>query len=809
MLKKLIKFLVILSILGVVIVGILLWNINPIVESFRPKLAKLISDTINQPTDIGGISLKLFPTQSVELKNITLAGGTPGATSIARAMLDVNLAALIKKRLEVTEVAVDGLNVTVTKEADGAMKVGGLPIGKGKNDPTQPPPKDEKNDPSAISFQTKTFTLKSGKIAFEDKSVAPPQTIAISDLEVDVRNITQSSIEKFSVGASLLGAKPKNLSITGSVKGLGGVPTAIEPDVTLNFKSIDLSRIQNLMEVYGKTKIDKLSLKDTLDFELTAKGGMANPLIDIKIDGKPADLQFGELFAKAAGSAFGISTSIKPILPAQIEIPKLEFTLGSSVIKLPLSLNPLTKAVKVAIASDGIGLSDLQKFLPMLKTYTLGGSVAINLNVDVPGAAPGQMPKPNMNGAVELKDIEAALTLPPTEGKSPDPLQVKGLNGKIELQGDDVNIKGLKFSLAGQPLEIGTKVAGIPEPSIQYALRSTQFNFGPVLKSVKPGGIEALNGSSVDGLQVTGAFDKKSRAGNVALNVDKGTFASFPLAAIKIVADFALDEANKPLRATLQPSSLGIFGGNASFQGGLAPTKDINFQLKAGGIDIRKALDVVMPNSKISMSGTVESFALQITANQANVPGTLAGPLNMVAKEGVIDGVNIVGQALGKINTIPGVEAALLSFIPPKYAVLFQGDKTSFDQVTLDARLNGPTTTINSFRLMHSAYQINGQGTVEKSGNVDMKCQLTLNPILANGMVERQPKLKLLQDDNGGIEFPITITKRDGIPIVIPDISRLAKNALKNTAKEAAKGAINKGLEKVAPGLGGALDSLF
>ena len=98
--KKLIKFVLILCIVGLAAVGLILWNINPIVESFRPKLAALISDTIKQPTEIGAISLRLFPTQSVELKNITLAGGSAGATSIQRALNDVNLCALFMKRLE-------------------------------------------------------------------------------------------------------------------------------------------------------------------------------------------------------------------------------------------------------------------------------------------------------------------------------------------------------------------------------------------------------------------------------------------------------------------------------------------------------------------------------------------------------------------------------------------------------------------------------------------------------------------------------------------------------------------------------------
>ena len=829
--KKLIKFFLLLCVLGALGVGILLWNINPIVESFRPQLAQLISDTIKQPTEIGGINLKLFPTQAIELKDISLAGGSKEGASIKKALLDVNLMALLKKNLEVTQVSVDGLKLNVTREKDGSLNVGGLPIGKKKEEagktsssapvpatgsaPTSGTAKTDSATPnapassppaaSAISFQTKSLQLKSGNISIHDQGANPPQTIELSDINVDVQNITQESVEKLLVTASLLGKEKNNLSLSGSVQGLSKAPFGVEPNLAFSLKKIDLEKIMQIASAYG-VKVDKLSLKDSVDFKLSAKGGIAAPEIEVSFDGKPANISFGELFQKAPGSAFGFETSVRPKFPANVEIPKFLLHIGASEILSTVSLNPLTKTGKLGVKSSGIQMADLNALLPMLKPFGLGGSVLLDINTDIP--APNSVPKPN--GSIELKGIEASTTLPAAEGQAkPEPLLVKDLNGKIELQGDSISIKGLKLNVDGQPLEIGAKVAGLPAPAIQYALRTNKLNFGPLLKSVKAGGIDALNGSSLDGLQVSGGFDKKTRAGNVVVNVDKGEFANLPLAALKLSADFTVDESNKPLTATLQPSTLGIFGGTVAFQGGLSASKQVSFQSKISKIDIKRALEVLQPNSKLQMTGTMDSLNLQITASQANVPETISGPVSMLVSNGSIEGVNIVGQALSKVTSIPGLGAALLAFVPEKYAPLFKADRTAFDRFTADVQLNGATINIKSFKISQVAYEVAGEGTMNKAGKIDLHAQLTLNAEMASGMVAREPRLKLLLDNNGGIVFPIQIIKDGSVPVVIPDVSKLAKMALQNTAKQAATQLLNKGLDKVSPGLGGALKGLF
>ena len=112
---------------------------------------------------------------------------------------------------------------------------------------------------------------------------------------------------------------------------------------------------------------------------------------------------------------------------------------------------------------------------------------------------------------------------------------------------------------------------------------------------------------------------------------------------------------------------------------------------------------------------------------------------------------------------------------------------------------------------MHSLYTIDGTGWADlKVGSFKVEAKLRLSPQLSAGMIEREPKLKLLQDKSGNMVVPVVIKKSSsGRTLVLPDTKDITKRAAKNTAKEAA----TKAIDKIAPGIGRdatkLLDGLF
>jgi len=172
----------------------------------------------------------------------------------------------------------------------------------------------------------------------------------------------------------------------------------------------------------------------------------------------------------------------------------------------------------------------------------------------------------------------------------------------------------------------------------------------------------------------------------------------------------------------------------------------------------------------------------------------------------MITGANILKQVFEKIDTIPGLGVAALSYVPERYRPIVQSDSTQFRSIEVDAAMESGTARINDFTLANELYILSGQGTIVPGGDINLSTQLKLTPLLAESIVLREPKAKLLLDSNKNIVIPVVIRKSgDGPVIALPDVSRLLKMGAKNTAKEAA----TKALDKVAPGLGGALDSIF
>jgi hypothetical protein len=188
-----------------------------------------------------------------------------------------------------------------------------------------------------------------------------------------------------------------------------------------------------------------------------------------------------------------------------------------------------------------------------------------------------------------------------------------------------------------------------------------------------------------------------------------------------------------------------------------------------------------------------------------NFAGALIGSLEANAVKGAIVGFNLLAQTLGKIDQIPGLGAALLEFIPENRRWIVQSDSTSFDDLSLQAQMSGKDIKLTNFTLTHELYVLTGRGTIPANGELNIEAQLKLTEALAKGMVLKQPKLKLLLDKNNSIVFPVIITRKGGVLLVFPDVSNLGKRALENTARDAA----TKALDKVSPGLGGALNSLF
>ena len=204
------------------------------------------------------------------------------------------------------------------------------------------------------------------------------------------------------------------------------------------------------------------------------------------------------------------------------------------------------------------------------------------------------------------------------------------------------------------------------------------------------------------------------------------------------------------------------------------------------------------------LSGTVKTLSLQTNGNLDNPKGSLNGPLVLSIGQGEIKGLNIFGSVMKSLGDVPALGQII--GLPTELLQLAQGSGTAFDEINLNAQIQREHLDISSLTLSHALYNISAQGTTGFDGSMQLTAQFRLSPVLISKLVTKQPKLKLLLDRKGNLVIPVTISKREGSTMIVPDISELGKQALENTAKEAA-GQLIKG---AVPGdAGKLLNSLF
>ncbi|AQG97731.1 hypothetical protein A9R05_01970 [Burkholderia sp. KK1] len=133
-LSRVFKFvLVIAAIAYFAVAGVyvgLRYIVMPQVDSFRPRIEQLVSSKIHAQLHIGRISARwsgLSPTLDIDNLRIDAADGAPGL-AVPHASASIAWASLLHLRPKLADLTVDGPDVIIARNADGALSVAGVPI---------------------------------------------------------------------------------------------------------------------------------------------------------------------------------------------------------------------------------------------------------------------------------------------------------------------------------------------------------------------------------------------------------------------------------------------------------------------------------------------------------------------------------------------------------------------------------------------------------------------------------------------------------------------------------------------------------
>ncbi len=810
--KKITKFLGIILVLLIAVLVCAGFFLDSIVERFRPQIQAGISKSVGRPVTIGAIESQIFPSVAITVSNVAVSGAS--GASVSSLALKTSIGELLSGDISVSQLGLEGVELNIERAADGSLSVAGIPMGKKEamaqssnsaNAPAasgtqqapaqaQPTAEPAADDDGSFSLKVRSADIKGVNITFIDNAVNPKQTIEVKDLSAELKDIDTAGKANIDLTATLLGTSANNIRLYGEL----GNPLANFPiNATVELNSLDLKRLASLANAYG-TDSSKLQLDDSLSMTFSVQTVTGGISINGLIDGEDAQIAYGEVFKKPSGDALRVDSSVLATLAGTAKADKMSITLGGNTINAPFSFSP-NSTIDGKLNTQSFNLSELASYIPMLEQYALGGSVSTNLDVSARIGEKNASPK--AVGSIVFSGVKAQAPIGAEEGAEPRTLPLDELNGEINFsEGEKIRTKDLKAIIAGQTLALKIGAASFIKPKFVFNISSDSLEFGPIANALGPSA-DSLKNSFIKKLAVDGSYSTSTGSGQVALSSGPASLSDVPLDGLDVKTSITKD------LVSVLPSTVEIFGGklNAGAKLTRGQQQLLTLALSGGGMDAERVSDAFLKSSPVGLRGNISNLKTNLKTNLASPLPTAGGSSTVVMVDGAITGVNVIGQTFNAVDSIPGINSGLAAFVPEEHAAVLSGTETAFSDLTIDTLIGNSQLQLKTLRLTHPLYLITGTGNIGLEGSMKIRAQLRLTPALSTKMVLKEPKLKLLQDRNQNMVIPIEIIKKEGRVVVIPDAEELAKRAATNTAKEAA----GRALDKVAPGVGGIVDSLF
>lgn len=430
-------------------------------NDYRDEISQQVEDNTGREfTMAGDLKLSVFPWLGIETNQVSLANakgfGPEPFAEIRQLSVRLRLLPLLKRRVEIGTVVLDGLRLRLAQNANG-NNWADLAQASEDTEPEQPEPESTETDGSGFSIDA----LSVGAIEITDAALRWTDTTADQDLTLQDLNLRTGRVE--------LG-KPVNVS--GDFDVAVGKPKVLAQVDLLGIIQADLDKQGYAIE---GLQIDVLAEGDSLP------GGKQKVSLgsDLRADLQAGTFNIANLVAQAAGinikgeiDGSGLDTG-KPSYSGKITVAQFSPTAAFKALDMPPPqtrgsvLNKASLEARVMGTADSIGLKDI---VAELDDSTLKGTAGVK-----------RFDKPAISFDLALNTLDLDRYLPPasesnggndtadnSDGGSGsindteipvDALQGLDVDGKLAI--DTFQASGLKFEDAritifgkpGQPLK--------------------------------------------------------------------------------------------------------------------------------------------------------------------------------------------------------------------------------------------------------------------------------------------------------------------------------------------------------------------
>jgi AsmA protein len=216
-----------------------------LLERARTEAAQL-SQTLGRPVEIGDISTRLFPHIGVEVDSVTVGaaeGEQVPLVSLQKLQVGVALSPLVSSRgddIQVTNAEASGLTLNVVRLPDGTTNVSRLQDKLAAQQKPEEPPAGEQAPTDLSRVRVDRAALTDGTIRFIDRSEAQPRELAISDIDIEVKDLRAGKPLEAVLNAAVL-AQKQNFQVKVQTAPLPPSLTPVPERITLKAEPIDLA----------------------------------------------------------------------------------------------------------------------------------------------------------------------------------------------------------------------------------------------------------------------------------------------------------------------------------------------------------------------------------------------------------------------------------------------------------------------------------------------------------------------------------------------------------------------------------------
>ncbi|MBV8773472.1 MAG: AsmA-like C-terminal domain-containing protein [Deltaproteobacteria bacterium] len=258
-------------------------------------------------------------------------------------------------------------------------------------------------------------------------------------------------------------------------------------------------------------------------------------------------------------------------------------------------------------------------------------------------------------------------------------------------------------------------------------------------------------------------------------------------------------------RLTINSLKLSAFEGTIGTSGvaNLSGDRNFNLKLNTANLNVQQALAAEKSKAADTLRGFLTGN-VQVAGAGSNfdqIKPTLRGNGGANLKNGKLVGINVVAQALQKVDNLPAIGALVPAGVAARHPELFRSRDTDIQNASLTFMLQGPRLTTHDLNVAAADYSLLGDGWFDMDKNVNVAARIVLSKALSSELISAKHNVAYITNADQRVEIPLRIMGQLPKPAVVPDVSVLAQRA----ATHAAEREVGKFLGKK----GGALSGLL